>query len=213
MKRMLAAALALLMLLPVAALALTGQTYATFETYYQANLAYFNDYEGRHLIPMVLSRRQSDQGDGRVYYDLTGDILSVYVITDSTGVVEDCEIRLTYPTDGNSNSNVLNDYHNLSYHCVAFQVAMDTRVTVEERLALALDIRDGLSANLGAYTRQLGAYTLTCTRVEQSMIAVNFHNNGVVVETPVPSPSPTPAPGETAAPLPEETVNPEDFIG
>lgn len=213
MKRTLALALALALLPLAFALALTGQSYQTFDKHYQANLKYFNDYENRHLLPLVLARRQSDKGDGRQYYELTGDILSVYITTDSQGVIEDCEIRLAYPAEGNSNSNVLNDYYNLSYQCVAFQVSMDSHTEVADRLQLALVIRDGLAAGQGQFTQQLGAYTLSCQLVDQSMVMVNFHNNGVPVETPVPSPTATPAPGESTPPPVEETVDPDDYIG
>lgn len=213
MKRTLALALVLALLPLACALALTGQSYLTFDKHYQDTLKYFNDYENRHLLPLVLARRQSDKGDGRQYYELTGDILTVYITVDSEGVIEDCDIRLMYPAAGNGNSNVLNDYYNLSYQCVAFQVAMDSHTEVSERLQLAVDIRDGLKAGQGEFVQQLGAYTLSCQLVDQTSVMVNFHNNGVAVETPVPSPAATPSPGESTPPPVEETVDPDSYIG
>ena len=218
MKRALALAILLALLLPAAALALTGQSYATFDESYQANLRYFNDYEGRHLIPLILAIRQGDTGDSRVYYELSGDILTVTVAVDAEGIIEESEVRLAYPQDGGGNTNVMNDYYNLNYQCVAFQVAMDTHTDVQERLALAADIRQGLAAGQGAYTRQLGAYTLACTLVNGNMVVTNFHNNGAQVETPVPDPTATPAPGESTAPADaqptdEQPVDSDDFVG
>lgn len=218
MKRVLAAALLFTLLLPACALALTGQSYKTFDEYYQTNLRHFNDYEGRHLIPLILARRQSDKADGRVFYDLSGDILSVYVTVDAEGIVEECEVRLAFPQDGGSNANVMNDYYNLNYQCVAFQVAMDPHADVQDRLLLATDIRDGLAAGQGAYTRQLGAYTLTCTLVNGNMVVTNFRNNGVPVITPTPAPTDTLAPGETPAttdgvPADTQPADSDDFVG
>jgi hypothetical protein len=213
MKRAFAAALLLLLWLPAAALALTGQTYDTFDAYYQETLHHFNDYEGRHLIPLILAKRQSDEPDGRLFYSLSGDILTVLVTVDAAGVIEECEVRLAYPREGDGNANIMNDYYNLNYQCVAFQTAMDPHADVQERLRLAADIRDGLAAGLGSYARQLGAYTLTCTLVDGNMVVANFRNSGVPVETPVPPPTDTPAPGETPAPEETQPADAEDFVG
>lgn len=217
MKRAFAVALLLLML-PTAALALTGQSYETFDAYYQENLRHFNDFEGRHLIPLILARRQSEKADGRAYYSLAGDILTVNVTTDAGGIIESCEVRLVYPKDSSGNANVMNDYYNLNYQCVAFQIAMDPRTDVNERLRLAAEIRDGLAAGQGTYTRQLGAYTLTCTLVDGSMVVADYQNSGVQIDTPTPAPSDTPAPGETAAPGDEQPTDEppadaDDFVG
>ena len=217
MKRALAAAL-LLLWLPAAALALTGQTYETFDAYYQETLHHFNDYEGRHLIPLILARKQSEKADGRAYYTLAGDILTVSVTTDADGIIETCEVRLAFPKDNSGNTNVMNDYYNLNYQCVAFQIAMDPRTDVNERLRLAAEIRDGLAAGQGNYTRQLGAYTLTCTLVDGSMVVADYQNSGVQIDTPTPAPANTPAPGESAAPdgdQPTESTPTDsgDFVG
>lgn len=208
----------LLLLLPAAAQALTGQTYETFDAYYQENLRHFNDYEGRHLIPLILARKQSEKADGRAYYTLAGDILTVSVTTDADGIIETCEVRLAFPKDNSSNTNVMNDYYNLNYQCVAFQIAMDPRTDVNERLRLAAEIRDGLAAGQGTYTRQLGAYTLTCTLVDGYMVVADYQNSGVQLDTPTPAPADTPAPGESAAPdgdQPTESTPTDnaDFVG
>ena len=212
MKRLLAFALFCALLLPAAALALTGQSYTTFVTYYKDNVHFINENDNRHLLPMVLSQRSSGDNDGRIYYDLMGDVLTVSVITDQTGVIEQCEIRLTAPQGMTYGTSVYNDFAISGYHSYSFLMAMDVSAEPEKRYKLVSDVVEGMKNQDGAYTRQLGVYTLTCTRID-NMAVLNFQNNGVAVETPVPDPTTTPAPGESTDPTTEETVNPEDFVG
>ena len=210
MKRMLALTLAL-MLLPAAALALTGQSYPAFSESYQANVAFINDNDNRHLLPMVLSQRQSTQNDGRIFYDLLGDVLTVTVTTDTQGVIEACEIRLTAPQGMTYGSAVYNDFAISGYHSYAFLMAMDTNAEPAKRYELVADVVQGMNNETGTYTRQIGAYTLTCQRMD-NMAILSFQNNGVTLETQPPQ-NATQAPGESVAPLPEETVDPDAYIG
>jgi len=218
MKRLTALVIVLALLTPACAFALTGQTYAKFDEYYKADVTFINENDSRFLLPMILSQRKSSQNDGRVYYDLIGDVLNVTVTSDSSGVIEECEIRLTAPTDMEYGSSVYNDFAISGYHSYAFLMAMDTNADPAKRYELVTDVVQGMKDSTdGIYTRQLGAYTLTCTRVD-NMAVLNFFNNGVVVDTPTPDPnvSPTPSvnPDSTDSATPsEEPLNPDDFVG
>lgn len=211
MKRILLFAAALVLLLPACALALTGQNYETFNEYYKADVTFINENDSRHLLPLVLSQRNSTENDGRVYYDLYGDVLTVTVSTDADGVIEECEIRLTAPSGMEYGTSVYNDFAISGYHSYALLMAMDTSTDPAQRYALVTDVVQGMKAGDGTYTRQLGVYTLQCTR-QDSMAILNFQNDGVVEATPVPEPTATPAPGEeTQAPPVEDDT--DDFVG
>ena len=207
MKRLLALLFVLTLALPAAALALTGQSYDVFSEYYKADVTFINDNDNRHLLPMVLSQRASTENDGRMYYDLIGDVLNVIVTTDSAGVIEECEIRLTAPAGMSYGSSVYNDFAISGYHSYAFLMAMDTNADPAKRYALVDDVVQGMKAQNGAYTRQLGAYTLTCSRVDVTAV-LNFVNNGVPLATPTPDPSVTISPDQSGAP--DDTTAPSD---
>ena len=211
MKRILSITVALVLLLPACALALTGQSYQTFSDYYKANVTFINENDNRHLLPMVLSQRNSTENDGRVYYDLYGDVLTVTVSTDANGVIEECEIRLTAPSGMEYGSSVYNDFAISGYHSYALLMAMDTNTDPTDRYALVTDVVQGMKAGDGNYTRQLGVYTLLCTR-QDNMAILNFKNDGVVEVTPVPETTATPAPGEETQTPPVEE-NADDFVG
>lgn len=218
MKRLTALVLTLALLTPECAFALTGQTYAKFDEYYKADVTFINDNDSRFLLPMILSQRNSSQNDGRMYYDLIGDVLNVTVTSDSSGVIEECEVRLTAPADMEYGSSIYNDFAISGYHSYAFLMAMDTNTDPAKRYELVTDVVQGMKDSAdGTYTRQLGTYTLTCKRVD-NMAVLNFQNNGVVVDTPTPGPSVTPAPGnnpdstDSTAPS-DEPLNPDDFVG
>ena len=212
-------------LLPLSgAQALTGQSYDAFSQSYKDNVSFINTNDNRHLLPMVLSQRKSGTDDGRIYYDLIGDVLNVIVTTDSAGVIEECEIRLTAPANMEYGSIVYNDFAISGYHSFAFLMAMDSATEPAKRYELVTDVVQGMKDHQGAYTRQLGAYTLTCTR-DSSMAVLNFINNGVPVETPTPAPSASPDPNATpgtdatpGADAPSDApsdapVDSDDFIG
>ena len=200
MKRWLVYLLVICVCLPLSgALALTGQSYDAFSQSYKDNVSFINNNDNRHLLPMVLSQRKSSSDDGRVYYDLIGDVLNVIVTTDSVGVIEDCEIRLTAPANMEYGSIVYNDFAISGYHSFAFLMAMDSATDPAKRYELVTDVVQGMKDNQGAYTRQIGAYTLTCTR-DSTMAVLSFINNGVPVETPTPAPTASPDPNTTPDP-------------
>ena len=71
MKRFTTLVLALALLVPACASALTGQSYATFIENYDANVTFINQNDNRHLLPLLLSERKSTQNDmTRIYRDL-----------------------------------------------------------------------------------------------------------------------------------------------
>jgi len=217
MQRLLALALALILLLPATALALTGQRYETFNAYYKENVTFINENDNRHLLPMVLSQTQSQQADGRIYYEIIGDVLRVTVTTDQTGIIEACEIRLTAPQGMAYGSSTYTDFAISGYHSYAFLMAMDVSAEPAQRYTLVTDVVEGMRQQDGLYTRQLGAYTLTCTR-ENNTAVLTFQNNGVVQETAPLSPDETPTPsdtpaGEDAVPSEEDVVSDEEFVG
>lgn len=210
MKRFTTLVLALALLVPACASALTGQSYATFIENYDANVTFINQNDNRHLLPLLLSARKSTQNDGRVYYDLIGDVLNVTVTTNIDDVIEECEVRLTAPAGMTYGSIVYNDFAISGYHSYAFLMAMDSNSEPAKRYELVSDVVQGMKDNNGAYTRQLGVYTLTCSR-EGNMAILDFQNDGVPTETPTPAPGATLAPGnqESAAPTDAQTVAPD----
>ena len=133
MQRLLALALALILLLPATALALTGQRYETFNAYYKENVTFINENDNRHLLPMVLSQTQSQQADGRIYYEIIGDVLRVTVTTDQAGIIEACEIRLTAPQGMAYGSSTYTDFAISGYHSYAFLMAMDVNAEPAQR--------------------------------------------------------------------------------
>ncbi len=203
MKRFLALLAVLLLLAPTGALALTGQSYATFDSYYQEDLSFINQNGNRHLLPMVLSRSGGTGEDSRTYYTLMGDVLSVTVTVDITGVIEACEIQLTAPANMTYGDSVYNDFAISGYHSYAYLMAMDASSDSTERYALVTDVVEGLKNSDGVYTRQLGSYTLNCTRAD-GVAVLRFTNNGVPGATIGPDSGATPDPDATPAPEDED---------
>ncbi len=206
MKRILFFAIALLFLLPASAFALTGQSFPTFETYYQADVTFINDNDNRHLLPMVLSQRSSGTNDGKTYYDLYGDVLTVTVVTDVTGVIETCDITLTAPASMEYGSSTYNDFAISGYHSYAFLMAMVSSAEPATRYELVTDVVQGMKDGEGAYTRQTGVYTLTCMR-SGSTATLSFVNNGLAEITPTPDPDATPEP------VTDDTDDSDGYIG
>lgn len=219
MKRIVIAVLALWLMLPACAFALTGQSYTAFETLYKANVSFINENVGRHLLPMVLSQRASDQKDGRVVYELFGDVLTVTVTVDAQDIIEDCEVHLIKPAGMEYGNSVYNDFAISGYHSYAFLMAMSSDAEPADRYALVTDIEKGLTDNNGTYVRQLGAYTVTCTLDLNQGGVFHFQNNGVMTQLPSPGPSQSPKPDDktdTTAPSDAPADAPadaDDFVG
>ncbi len=203
MKRITALLLVLFLFAPACALALTGQSYATFDSYYQEDVSFINKYAGRHMLPMVLSKSNSTSGDGRTYYELIGDVLTVNVTVDINSVVETCEIRLTAPAGMSYGDSAYEDFAVSGYHSYAFLMAMVAATDAADRYALVTQVEQGLVDGGGAYVCQTGAYTLTCAQSDGTAV-LSFQNNGVATDTPAPDPDATPDPDTTDEPEGED---------
>ena len=190
------------MALPALAGAVSGQSIAVFEANYEEDIDFINANDNRHLLPLVLSSRKSDLGDGKMYYELLGDVLSVTIRTDATGeIIETCTIILTAPSGMEYGNSIYNDFAISGYHSYALLMAMDSHAKPADRYQLVRDVVDGL-ADDGDYTAQLGVYTLHCVRVDNA--ATLMFENSMVQPTPEPT-------AEGDAPV--ETVPPEDDNG
>ena len=193
-RRILAALLPLLLLFPAGALALTGQSISTFETYYKENVVYINDNTGRHLLAKDLSILDLED-NGRMQYFTYDDALQVTIAADSTGIIESCEIRLLIPEGTVYGNSLYLDFVNAGYHSYAFIMAMHLAAEASSRYLLVQEISDKLDENDGYYERQLGSYTITCTRVLGEGAVFMFTNNGL-------TPAQTQAPGD-GQPVPD----------
>ena len=189
MKKCLLALAALLLWLPGAALALTGQSYATFVKYYDADVTFINQNDNRHLMPMVLSQTKGNQDNNFMRYDLYGDVLSVNVVADIQGIIKTCDIKLTAPDNMAFGSAEYNDFAISGYHSFAFLMAMDAHADPAQRYQLVTDVVNGLKTNNGAYTRRLDAYTLTCSRNDTEAL-LSFVNDGSTAAEPSATPEP-----------------------
>ncbi len=190
--------LLLVVWLPAGALALTGQTYSTFETYYKEDVSFINANTGRHMLPRDLSRMDLSDS-GRVQYTYYDEALNVTIAVDAAGIIETCEIRLLIPEGMVYGNSLYLDFVNAGYHSYAFIMAMHMSSEVSGRYLLVQEISRALEDNSGFYERQLGSYTVTCTRVIGEGAVFTFTNNGLApAATDAPSGEPTPeeAPAE-----------------
>ena len=195
------AVLLLLILLPTGALALTGQSISVFETYYKDDIVYINENTGRHLLPKDLA--QLDLKDHRrtqyYYYD---DALHVTLATDENGIIESCEIRLMIPEGTVYGNSLYRDFETAGYHSYALIMAMHVSSEPSSRYLLVQEISAALEDNFGFYERQLGSYTINCTRVVGEGAVFTFSNNGVK----------SPSSGESTNETPDTQVEPPAVI-
>ena len=186
--------------------AIVGQSYDVFYRYYQENVSFINDNASRHLLPLILTKHSDPETGGRVTYDLVGDTLSIAIVTDATGqVIEQCTITLNAPESMEYGSAVYNDFSISGYHSYALLMAMHADTDPVRRYDLVTDVTNGMLENDGNYTRQIGVYTLTCTRENASAVLAFQHNR--VPSTPPPESEGTPPPDGAA--IPPEDI-PED---
>lgn len=192
----------------------SGQKYETFAQYYKDNVSFINTNDSRHLLPLVLAKRDSENNDGRLVYELYGDVLGVYIVTDPTGeVIESCKITLTAPANMEYGSTIYNDFAISGYHSYALLMAMPTDTEPAQRYQLVTEVVQGMGASEdGSYSRQLGAYTLECRR-DGGTATLSFQNNRALAipETDTPE-----AADQLVIPdggSPDESVNGEDVDG
>jgi hypothetical protein len=209
MKRMwkrIAAWSLLLWWLPAGALALTGQSVSTFETYYKDDITYLNDASGRHMLPKDLTAL--DLGDnGRTQYSYSDNVLQVTVAADAAGIIESCEIRLLYPEGAAEGNSLYLDFVTANYHSLAFLMAMHVSSEVSSRFLLVQEIATAMEQNSGTYDRQLGSYSVSCIKVTGEGAVFTFTNNGL--QTAQPAETAQPADGGQDAPVQDEPADEE----
>lgn len=201
MRKLLAlASLFLLLALPAAHAASSGQSYEAFLDLYAENVTFINENTGRHLLPLVFIRSASDEGGGHREYSLMGDVLSATVRLDAVnGAIEMCQIVLAAPPDMVYGSAQYNDFTTSGFHSYALLMAMSSAATPLERYDLVKAVEGGLAAGNGEYVTQVGVYRLTCTRANG--VATLTFENPQAIETPAPEP-------EVEADEPEATDDP-----
>ncbi len=165
---------------------LSGQSYETFSNYYKDNIAFINHNDSRHLIQLSIAKAKSELDDNRIIYSLMGDTLNVTLTTDATGqVIDDCVITLTAPQGLQYGTALYNDFAISGYQSYALLMAMHADPDPARRYALVTDVEAGLAASQdGRYQRQLGVYTLLCTREGQT-VELRFEKSHAV-EQPLP---------------------------
>lgn len=155
---------------------ISGQAYETFAAYYTENVTFINDNTGRHLLPLTISSSKSEDGDGRMYYRIFGDVLSMEVRTDTTGkIIEMCQIIVTAPPGMELNNAVYNDFAISGYHSYALLMAMDASGDPAQRYELVPLVEQGLAQTEGSYSVQIGVYLLTCTSLSGT-VTITFEH-------------------------------------
>lgn len=177
----------------------TGLAYDDFLKKYAENLDFINDNAGRHLLPLIPAKRDAGWNDGRLYYEIFGDVLTLTIRTDSTGqVIEYCSITLTAPADMSYGSTIHRDFTTSGYQSYGMLMAMSPAATPYERYALVTEVENGLLTGNGIFYKQIGIYSLEVVSLDGTVIMT--FNNSTAMPTPSPVPSETPVPEETTAP-------------
>ncbi len=202
-KRMLCLLLALMLLIPCAAgESVTGLSYDDFTRLYADNLDFINDNAGRHLLPLIPANRDAEWNDGREYYEIYGDVLTLCIRTDPGGdIIESCVITLTAPADMSYGSSVYRDFTTSGYQSYGLLMAMAAGETAYDRYQLVTDVESGLISGGGVYYRLIGVYQLEA--VSQNNTVTMTFTNTTAQPTPSPEPSPSPTPDPDAEPTPE----------
>lgn len=198
---------ALCVWLPAAALALTGQSITTFETYYSEDLAYINENTGRHMLPIELGTQPLDD-TGRMQYFSYSDALHVTIAADPAGVIESCEIRLLLPEGAAEGNSLYLSFVAANYHCLALLMAMHVSTDAAGRYLLAEEIGKGLEDNHGAYERRFGSYDISSVKVVGEGAVFTFTNSGLT-----PAATEPPAEGGEPTPVPQEDTDEDAYVG
>lgn len=165
----------------------TGQSYELFSKYYKEGITFINQNDGRHLIPLALAKGSPGDGNPRITYFLIGDTLNALLTMDAAGqVIESCIITLTAPAGMEYGNAIYHDFAISGYQSYALLMAMHADPDPARRYKLVTDVEAGMAASSGSYQRQVGVYTLTCTR-ENSAVALRFEIKALQ-ETPEPEP-------------------------
>lgn len=192
--------LILLIALGADAESVTGLQYDSFLATYAENLDFINDNANRHLLPLIPAKRDAGWNDGRLYYEIFGDVLTLTIRTDSTGqVIEHCVITLTAPADMAYGSTVHRDFTTSGYQSYGMLMAMAPEQSPYDRYQLVVELESGLAANGGVFSKQIGVYMLDAVSLDGT-VTMTF-TNSTAMPTPSPVPSETPVP--EATPVPE----------
>ncbi len=193
--RKLISLLMLLCLFTVPAYAdVSGVTYEDFQSSYSENINFINENASRHLLPLIPVKTVSDLGDGRTYYDIEGDVLSLHIRVDMIGYVESCTITLTAPPNMAYGNNVHRDFTTSGFQHYAMLMAMDASATAFDRYQLVEQVEGGLVQGGGEYQCMLDVYQLKATSVDGT-VTVEFTNTSAQPTLP---PTPTDAPATDA---------------
>lgn len=181
----------------------SGLRYDAFLANYTESLDFINENASRHLLPLIPAKRDAGWGDGRLYYEIFGDVLSLSIRTDASGeVIEECIITLTAPPDMSYGSSVHRDFTTSGYQSYGMLMAMSPAETSLERYQLVQEVESGLQSGNGVFHKQIGVYALDAASLDGTVSMI--FTNSTAVPTPSPVPSETPVPESTPAPEGEE---------
>lgn len=180
----------------------TGVQYDDFLSRYADNLDFINDNAGRHLLPLIPAKRDAGWNDGRLFYEIFGDVLSLSIRTDASGeVIEQCIITLTAPADMSYGNSIHRDFTTSGYQSYGMLMAMSPGETAYDRYQLVVDVESGLSAGGGVFGKQIGVYYLEAVSLDGTVMMTFTNSTGAPTPSPVPIATPTPEPApETEAP-------------
>ena len=146
-----------------------GQSYETFTNFYKENISFINHNVNRHLLPLVITKVLDPTDGTRMNYSLLGDTLNAVITTEpGADIIESCVITLNAPSGMEYGNAVYQDFSISGYQSYALLMAMSADPDPARRYALVTDVVQGMADNNGHYERQLGVYTLSCTRVDNS---------------------------------------------
>lgn len=176
-----------------------GLSYEDYMACYAENLDFINDNRGRHLLPLIPAKRDAGWGDGRLYHEIYGDVLSLVIRTEPVGkIIESCQITLTAPPNMTYGDSVYRDFSTSGFQSYGMLMAMSNAATPYERYLLVEELENGLATGGGVFRKQVGVYQLEATS-ENGTVTILFTNS-------TGNPTPSPVPRET--PLPEATETP-----
>ena len=183
----------------------SGLRYEAFLASYTENLDFINENASRHLLPLIPAKRDAGWNDGRLFYEIFGDVLSLTIRTESTGeVIEECIITLTAPPDMSYGSTIHRDFTTSGYQSYGMLMAMSPAEDAYDRYLLVQEVESGLQSGGGVFHKQIGVYALDAASLDGT-VSMTF-TNSTAMPTPSPVPSETPVP--EATPAPEATEAP-----
>ena len=156
-----------------------GQPYELFQNYYRENVDFINRNDNRHLLPLILSKQERQAESGAAAYELNNKALQVQVQTDRFGnLIQTCVITLEVPVGMEYGGAGYQEFAISGYQSYAFLMAMYPSADLVERYSLVVDTNEGIATGQGSFTRQVGAYTLTCSRA-RNVAVLTFENNRI----------------------------------